>query len=124
MKTKAIWIALCVSLVPAVANAGWKSEYQYCYKSSDGSGACAGNALGWRNSANPNDYFDVYGNTTSYKYFFAYYGNVSYSCTPNATAGAWWPQLQENLGAFYIAWDAAGTCYYVAITGGSGYYNP
>jgi hypothetical protein len=113
----------------SLAYAGYTSESAYCYKNSDGSGACYGSLLGFSNHAGASTQAYFYKNDSGSKSFYGAYTNTSTgvttsgSCTPDAATGALWSKALSLTGYFHIQWDSTGTCTYLYLNNGSQYSN-
>ena len=121
-------VSLLALVAAPAALAGYKTESAYCYKSTtDGSGYCYGNLLGFRNHAGASTYAYFTQYYSGSKYFYAAVTSgtttTSYSCTPNAATGAQWPKALNHHGYFTIYWDSTGACYSLYLNNGSQYAN-
>jgi hypothetical protein len=123
-------LSVAVLGMGSLAFAGQQTETVYCYKNTtDGAGTCYGNFLAFRNHAGASTRAYFYKHDSGTKSFYAAVTNTStnvttsYSCTPDAAAGAMWSKAISHSGYFYVSWDANGTCTYVALTNGSHYAN-
>jgi hypothetical protein len=111
----------------SLAQAGSTSESAYCYKSTDGSGYCYGNFLGFRNHAGSGTKAYFYKRVDGTRNFNAAITNPStglttnYSCIPDTATSALWSRALAHSGYFYVSWDATGTCTYLSLYNGSQY---
>lgn len=109
----------------SLAYAGSTYESAYCYKSSDGSGYCYGNFLGFRNHAGGSTQAYFYKTDNGSKSFYGAVTNTSTgtttsgSCTPDAATGALWSKAISHNGYFYVSWNTSGTCTYVYLRNSS-----
>jgi hypothetical protein len=113
----------------SLAYAGATSESAYCYKNTDGSGACYGTFLGFRNHAGASTQAYFFKNDGGSRSFFGAYTNTSTgvttsgSCTPDAATSALWSKALAHQGYFSIQWNASGVCTYLYLNNSSQYAN-
>jgi hypothetical protein len=111
----------------SLAYAGSSADSAYCYKNTDGSGACYGNFRGFRGHAGANTYAYFYKSDAGSKFFYGGYTNTStnvttyVSCTADASTAAMWSKAIAHESYFSISWNSSGSCYNLHLSNDSRY---
>jgi hypothetical protein len=129
VKKLAVVLSLGMVGVGSSALAGYTHQNASCVKNADGSGYCFGNFLGFREHAISSTYAWFSMTETGSKTFVAHFtpsgapSFVTYTCVPDATVAAMWPQAMAHRGHFRVDWNTSGTCTELSLTNGSQYSN-
>jgi hypothetical protein len=121
------------ALVVFVATSGRAGQTypggEYCYRNSDGSGACNGTYEGFRDSSYDGDsvsFMAYWGESSgvvwcSGGWFLAYYENEEYLCSLDQAFAASIPiqEMTDSYGNFAITWNSSGDCTEMDVTAAS-----
>jgi hypothetical protein len=119
----ATFVALTMTVAPAIGHAGSRYENLSCETHKDGSGVCHGTLRGFRNGPDGTDAVTFHMGTAPWvpAYFTASVQNRRYSCSPDAEVLKLWPVALASSGGFEVRWNRSGECNALLLLNGSEY---